>query len=104
MAELKVSLQEVKAAGTLTPKKTGPSENHPRRRDGKTKKDRTSNAASRAHANRQARADWQNSGGEFPYAHCNGQRNRHLFTGRGNRQVVLVKASTGAAPAKGKKK
>jgi hypothetical protein len=63
---------------------------HPRKRIGKTEKDKASRAHSRAIENRQARADWQNSGGAFPYAHCNGKRNKTVFTGKGNRQVMLA--------------
>jgi hypothetical protein len=62
---------------------------HPRSRIGKTQKDRAKGAQSRTYANRQARADWQNNGGDFPYAHCNGKRNRTVFTGKGNVRIVL---------------
>jgi hypothetical protein len=84
--------------------KEGPSLRHPRPRVGKTKKDRENNAQRTAEANRQARADWQNNGGDFPYAHCNGQRNRTVFTGRGNKQIVLTFKSANASNAKAKKK
>jgi hypothetical protein len=104
MADMKVGLEQVKAASDFSGKR-GPSDNHPRKREGKTRRDRESGATQRAYANRQARADWQNNGGDFPYAHCNGKRNRHLWTARGNTQVVKSFASSGASgKAKGKKK
>lgn len=73
---------------------------HPRKRVGKTAKDKASKAHARALANRSARADWQNSGGPFPYAHCNGHRNRTVFTGKGNRQVMLAVKSESSGKRK----
>lgn len=84
--------------------KDGPSARHPRPRVGKTKKDKENNAHRTAMSNREARANWQNNGGDFPYAHCNGKRNRAVFTGRGNKQVVLTFKSANASNAKAKKK
>jgi hypothetical protein len=91
-------------AKAVTIPKEGPSVRHPRPRAGKTRKDRENNAHKTASDNRAARANWQNNGGEFPYAHCNGKRNHHLFTGRGNKQVVLTLKSAGGSSAKSKKK
>ena len=66
--------------------------NHPRPRWGKTKKDKANNQAGRNYANKQARAAWQHdnkaTAANFPYAHCNGKRNRSIWTGKGNRQVI----------------
>ena len=76
---------------------------HPRPRVGKTKKDKARNAANTAYQNREARASWQNNGGPFPYANCNGKRNRHLFTGRGNTQIILTIKSASATTSKAKK-
>jgi len=73
---------------------------HPRCRIGKTQKDRATGAQNRAYANRQARADWQNNGGTFPYANCNGKRNRTVFTGKGNQRIVLVPKSTPGSKGK----
>jgi hypothetical protein len=91
-------------AKAVTIPKEGASLRHPRPRNGKTAKDKKNNAHNTAYANRQARASWQNSGGEFPFAHCNGQRNRHQFTGRGNTLVVLTIKSSNVSTAKAKKK
>jgi hypothetical protein len=95
------------AYGVITAKavaipKEGPSIRHPRPRVGKTKKDKANNAHKTSLDNRMARASWQNNGGEFPYAHCNGQRNRHLFTARGNKQVSLTIKSANASTGKKK--
>lgn len=76
---------------------------HPRSRIGKTQKDRANSAQNRAYANRQARADWQNNGGDFPYAHCNGKRNKTVFTGKGGNQVVLTMKGKAMAKGKGKR-
>lgn len=84
--------------------KEGAGLRHPRPRVGKTKKDKENNAHRTADGNRAARANWQNNGGDFPYAHCNGKRNRTVFTGRGNKQVVLTMKSANASTAKAKKK
>lgn len=91
-------------AKAVTIPKEGPSLRHPRPRVGKTKKDKANNAQHTAYANREARASWQNNGGDFPYAHCNGKRNRHLYTGRGNTQIVMTIKGANASTAKAKKK
>jgi hypothetical protein len=77
-------------------KPKGPSPTHPRSRIGKTRKDKANNAKAKNAQNRESRASWQNdgSGGKgskmgFPYASCNGKRNRYQVTGKDNQTVFL---------------
>jgi hypothetical protein len=65
-------------------------------RTGKTRRDRENGAANKNAQNRDSRASWQNgrdtSGGNktsFPYASCNGKRNRFQVTGKDGSTVFL---------------
>ncbi|HXP49329.1 MAG TPA: hypothetical protein VN922_05215 [Bacteroidia bacterium] len=92
--------EQEEAVDATRGKKVDPNR-HPRARIGKTLKDRTKGAKQRNWENKQARADWQNNGGAFPYAHCNGKRNKSVYTGKGNTQIrVTIKVG---ATLKGKR-
>lgn len=60
-------------------------------RFGKTEKDRKSGKHRRAVDNRNKRVDWQQHGGVFPAAACNGKDNRYSF----------AKSAKHSNPAKG---
>jgi hypothetical protein len=65
------------------------------KRFGKTKKDKASGAHARRLDNQQARANWSNrsnndrSNANFPTMTCNGKKNRHRYTGKGNQTVII---------------
>lgn len=71
-----------------------PKTNHPRARWGKTQKDRAGGAARRNADNKEARVSWQHDNkasiSNFPYASCNGKRNRTLVTGRQGKPVFTM--------------
>lgn len=65
-------------------------------RTGKTRRDRENGAANKNAQNRDSRASWQNNrradgsnSTSFPYASCNGKRNRFQVTGKGESTVFL---------------
>jgi len=62
-------------------------------RKGKTNRDRLNGAKAKNLQNRESRAMWQNdskrTAQNFPYASCNGKRNRYQVTGKGNQTVIL---------------
>ncbi len=67
-----------------------------RPRKGKTQKDVESGAKQRNHENKQARVAWQEQcrGNKlreqsFPITSCNGKKNRHRVTGKGNTTIIL---------------
>jgi len=63
---------------------------HPRPRQGKTAKDRASGASARSSSNKSARVTWQHDAKTaFPTTSCNGKKNRHRYTGKGNTTVIL---------------
>jgi len=57
-------------------------------RVGKTEKDRRSGAFMRNENNKAARRDWKR-GEPWPFHTCNGKRNRHRWTGKGKKTVIL---------------
>ncbi len=62
---------------------------HPRPRKGKTAKDRASGASARNEGNKSARVAWQHDNkASFPIVSCNGKKNKHRFTGKGNTTVI----------------
>jgi hypothetical protein len=75
---------------------------HPRSRKGKTLRDRKRGVFAKNIANKSARADWQNNHEhqhglrEFPWATCNGKRNRYLIAlrGQGTDKNPLYKHAT----------
>lgn len=75
---------------------------HPRTRKGKTRKDKRSGAYARCTTNKLARADWQNNHEhkdglrDFPWASCNGKRNRYhiVLRGQGQHRNPLYKHAT----------
>lgn len=65
-------------------------------RTGKTRRDRENGAANKNAQNRDSRASWQNNrradgsnSTTFPYASCNGTRNRFQVTGKAGATVFL---------------
>ncbi len=91
MNEVQTQGKEKKQADNKPKGPTGPSPNHPRPRHGKTRKDRANGAKAKNEQNKQSRAMWQGdskrSGANFPYASCNGKRNRYQFTGKDGQTV-----------------
>jgi hypothetical protein len=66
-------------------------------RTGKTRSDRENGAAHKNAQNRDSRASWQNNrradgsnSTTFPWASCNGKRNRFQVTGKGGQTVFLA--------------
>jgi len=61
---------------------------------GKTARDKARGVWDNRFKNRQLRVEWQNqTRGKvmtpFPKLACNGKRNRHRFTGKGGKTVIL---------------
>lgn len=61
----------------------------PKIRIGKTAKDHNSGAHSNRFKNRAARVSWYMNRDAFPKTACNGKKNRHRYTGKGNKTVML---------------
>lgn len=99
------SKEAVKAKPTLTveqAKALVSQYNAKRIRTGKTRRDRENGAANKNAQNRDSRASWQNSrradgsnSTTFPYASCNGTRNRFQVTGKGGATVFLRDSKSG---------